>query len=137
MVWTSKDHFNTLGVDERLIEVMKEAFETYAGHYTPTISEGVRTEAKQRELVASGKSKTMNSRHLTGHAVDVVLLTPDRKTAIWTLNEYVDFARHVGSIAKRLGYPIRWGGSWGRIDQGNFRPAKFFDGPHFEIPVGF
>mgnify|MGYP000844378764 CR=1 FL=1 len=46
MVWTSKDHFKTLGVDDRLIAVMKEAFETYPGHYTPAISEGVRTEAK-------------------------------------------------------------------------------------------
>ena len=33
---------------------------------------GRRTIEQQRALVAQGKSKTMHSRHLTGHAVDLV-----------------------------------------------------------------
>ena len=35
------------------------------------VSEGVRTEERQRQLVREGKSRTMASRHLTGHAVDL------------------------------------------------------------------
>ena len=35
------------------------------------ISEGMRTRDRQQILYDTGKSQTMNSRHLTGHAVDV------------------------------------------------------------------
>jgi peptidoglycan LD-endopeptidase CwlK len=34
--------------------------------------EGLRTRERQAALVARGASRTMNSRHLTGHAVDLV-----------------------------------------------------------------
>lgn len=37
-----------------------------------TVAEGVRTTARQRELVSKGYSKTMNSYHLYGLAVDLV-----------------------------------------------------------------
>ena len=36
-----------------------------------TIIEGLRTEARQAELVAQGKSKTKYSKHLEGKAVDL------------------------------------------------------------------
>jgi len=35
------------------------------------VLEGVRSKRRQQRLVAEGKSKTMHSRHLTGHAVDL------------------------------------------------------------------
>lgn len=35
------------------------------------VTEGIRTRARQVDLVARGASRTMNSRHLTGHAVDL------------------------------------------------------------------
>jgi peptidoglycan L-alanyl-D-glutamate endopeptidase CwlK len=50
------------------------------GEYCPTpfmVMEGVRSVAQQADYVAAGSSKTMNSRHLTGHAVDLAPLLPD------------------------------------------------------------
>jgi peptidoglycan LD-endopeptidase CwlK len=38
------------------------------------IQAGLRTRERQAELVARGASRTMYSRHLTGHAVDLVAL---------------------------------------------------------------
>ena len=38
------------------------------------VQEGLRTRERQAELVARGASRTMHSRHLTGHAVDLVAL---------------------------------------------------------------
>ena len=39
-----------------------------------TVLEGLRTVARQKQLVKAGASKTMNSRHITGHAVDLAVL---------------------------------------------------------------
>ena len=84
--------------------------------------EGLRTEARQRQLVASGASKTMNSRHLTGHAVDLLPIGPDGKAAFdWPL--YHKLGPAVEAAAKAEGVAITWGGRW----------AKFRDGPHFEL----
>jgi peptidoglycan L-alanyl-D-glutamate endopeptidase CwlK len=38
------------------------------------IQEGLRTRERQVEVVARGASRTMRSRHLAGHAVDLVAL---------------------------------------------------------------
>ena len=40
--------------------------------WQPVIAEGKRTKAQQREKVRLGYSKTMNSRHLSGLAVDII-----------------------------------------------------------------
>lgn len=40
--------------------------------WQPVIAEGLRTKAEQREKVRQGFSKTMNSRHLSGLAVDII-----------------------------------------------------------------
>lgn len=58
------------GVHPDLIRVVKRAIQI-----TPVdfgITEGLRTKERQKELVAKGASRTLKSRHLTGHAVDVV-----------------------------------------------------------------
>ena len=41
------------------------------------VIEGVRSKARQLQLVEAGASKTLNSRHLTGHAVDLCALIND------------------------------------------------------------
>ena len=87
-----------------------------------TVIEGLRTEARQRQLVASGASQTMNSRHLTGHAVDLLPIGPDGKAAFaWPL--YHKLGPAVEAAAKAEGVQITWGGRW----------SKFRDGPHFEL----
>jgi peptidoglycan L-alanyl-D-glutamate endopeptidase CwlK len=85
------------------------------------VTEGVRTIEKQREYVAKGASKTMNSRHLTGHAVDLAAYVGTEVRWDWPL--YHKIAAAMKSAAKELDVAIVWGGDW----------ASFPDGPHFEL----
>ncbi len=87
------------------------------------VIEGRRTQARQAELVAQGASRTMNSRHLTGHAVDVLPIDPadGRGKFDWPL--YHQLAPAAKAAADRLGVSITWGGDW----------TSFRDGPHFEL----
>lgn len=85
------------------------------------VLEGMRTRARQRALVAAGASRTMNSRHLTGHAVDLGALVGGRIAWDWPL--YGRIARAMKQAAEELGVPIVWGGDW----------PRFRDGPHFEL----
>ena len=55
-------HPDLVAVVERAIEITEQDF---------FVGEGVRSLDRQKKLVASGASRTMNSRHLTGHAVDL------------------------------------------------------------------
>jgi peptidoglycan LD-endopeptidase CwlK len=57
------------------------------------VIEGLRTLERQRQLVAAGASRTMNSRHLTGHAVDLMPMTA--RTSSWI----------VRCIRQRIGRP--------------------------------
>lgn len=95
------------------------------------VIEGLRTVDRQKTLVAEGKSRTMNSRHLTGHAVDLLPIDPadGRGKFDWPL--YHMLAPAVKLAAQREGVQITWGGDW----------KSFRDGPHFELernayPVG-
>ena len=85
------------------------------------VTEGVRTVERQRELFAKGASKTMNSRHLTGHAVDLVAYVGSEVRWDWPL--YHKIADAMKRAAKSLGVPIIAGADW----------KKFPDGPHFEL----
>lgn len=86
------------------------------------VSEGLRSIKRQRELVASGASKTMKSRHLTGHAVDLVAY--DNGEVTWRMPFYKQLAGYMKQAADKCGVPIEWGGDW----------VFFKDGPHFQLP---
>ena len=58
---------------------------------------GMRSEAEQRELVQKGASKTMKSKHLIGHAVDLMAYVGSR--ASWELNLYDDIADAMAKAA--------------------------------------
>lgn len=85
------------------------------------ITEGVRTKERQRELVGSGASRTMNSRHLTGDAIDIVAYVGGSIRWDWPL--YEQLAIEFKQAATELGVSITWGGDW----------ATFRDGPHYEL----
>jgi peptidoglycan L-alanyl-D-glutamate endopeptidase CwlK len=85
------------------------------------ITEGMRTLERQKELVASGASKTLNSRHLTGHAVDVAIIVGGKARWDWPL--YDKLSKDIKKAARELKIPIVWGGDW----------VKFRDGPHYEL----
>nr|ADV36430.1 endolysin [Edwardsiella phage eiAU]ADV36485.1 endolysin [Edwardsiella phage eiDWF]ADV36534.1 endolysin [Edwardsiella phage eiMSLS] len=81
-------------------------------------------------MVATGKSQTMNSRHLTGHAVDCAPLVAG--AIPW--NDRAPFksvSDAMFAAAKEQGVAIRWGGDWNQ--NGRSDDERFYDGPHFEL----
>ena len=89
-----------------------------------SIIEGLRTLERQKQLVASGASKTLNSRHLDGHAVDIAPYVGGEIRWDWPL--YYKLAKAMKAAAKEVGVPIEWGGDW----------IRFKDGPHWQLPWG-
>lgn len=108
------------GVHPDLVRVMKLAISRSPLDFT--ILEGVRTLAKQKEYMAAGATRTMNSRHLTGHAVDIAPYLNGQVRWDWPL--YHQLAKVVKQAAVDLQVPIAWGGDW----------RSFKDGPHWELP---
>jgi len=107
------------GVHPRLVAVVKEASALSPVDFM--ITEGMRTKARQAALVRAGASRTMNSRHLTGHAVDVAAMVEGQVRWDWPL--YPRIAAAFKAAAARQGTAIIWGGDW----------ASLRDGPHFEL----
>jgi len=121
MPLTTRDRQRLEGVHPDLV-LMVEAAATYSPvHFT--VLEGRRTAAKQAEYVAAGTSTTMNSRHLTGHAVDLGVLDATGQVT-WSWDWYNKFAPCMKGAAQLCGFPIEWGGDW----------ATFPDGPHWQLP---
>ncbi len=91
------------------------------------VIEGVRSKQRQTELYKKGATKTMNSRHITGHAIDFVPLPLD-----WNDKQaFGKVAKAMFEASRQLKIPIRWGGDWNR--NGRSDDEKFYDGPHFEL----
>jgi peptidoglycan L-alanyl-D-glutamate endopeptidase CwlK len=107
------------GVHPKLVEVVKLAITRSPLDFS--ITEGLRTVERQKELVAQKKSQTMKSRHLTGEAVDICVLIDGK--ANWELSNYREVANVFKSCAWDLGVKITWGGDW----------KSLVDGPHFQI----
>ncbi len=68
---------NLKGVNEDLVRVVKRALELSPVDFT--VIEGLRTKERQAELLEQGFTRTMNSRHIIGQAVDFVPLPVDWK----------------------------------------------------------
>lgn len=135
MAEPNKRDFERLkGVDTVLAAVALKVVERHPAECH--VSEGLRTAARQKELVTAGKSRTLDSKHLTGHAVDLVVMADGKPD--WSPKAYTELARTFAQVALEFGLPVRWGGSWRWISGPKcsdypFLAAKFFDGPHFEI----
>ena len=110
---------NLTGVHDDLQRVMYEAITN--SPYDFAITEGLRTPGRQQQLFAEGATRTLNSRHLTGHAVDIVIIVNGK--ADWEFAKYKEVADHIKAVAKLNDVPIKWGGDW----------TTFKDGPHFEL----
>ena len=134
------------GVDADLVAVVKRAIEITTVDFG--VVEGMRSVQTQREYVDAGKSQTMNSKHLTGDAVDLVAYVGS--TVSWELNLYDDIADAMKQAAIELGVPLLWGAAWNVPDitkwEGTMNEAMchyiderraqnrkpFIDGPHFQ-----
>lgn len=119
-VFSKRSLRNLEGVHPDLVKVVRRALELTEVDFV--VVEGIRTEEKQRQYVEAGASKTMNSRHLTGHAVDLVAWVGG--TVNWDLVNYEKIAAAVKEAGGELGIPVEWGGDW----------KTFKDGPHFQLP---
>ena len=107
------------GVHPDLQRVMYEAI----GHspHDFCVTEGVRSAKRQKELYDKGLSLTMNSRHLTGHAVDIAIIKEGK--AIWDFKLYEEVATHIEAVAILCDVELIWGGRWRGLR----------DGPHYEL----
>jgi peptidoglycan L-alanyl-D-glutamate endopeptidase CwlK len=107
------------GVHPDLVKVVERAIEISTIDFT--VLEGLRSPERQRALVDTGASQTLNSRHITGHAVDLGAWVDDQVDWSWPL--YNKIATAMKEAAKQLNVKIVWGGDW----------KSFKDGPHFEL----
>lgn len=113
------------GVHPEIERVVKAAIELSKIDFS--VIEGVRSLAKQREYFRAGKSRTMKSRHLTGHAVDLMPYGDfdgdGDMEGSWELAHFYPINDAMQAAAQRCGVKVTWGGSW----------ASFLDAPHFEL----
>ena len=118
-LFSKRSENNLLGVHPDLVKVVRRALEISKVDFA--VIEGLRSHARQLELVRSGASQTMNSRHLTGHAVDLAPFIAGQIR--WDWPPFHEIAKAVKQAAKELDVAIVWGGDW----------KTFKDGPHFEL----
>lgn len=148
---SSRSLRNLQGVDPRLVAIVARAIEITPHDFA--VIEGLRDLARQRRLFNRGATKTMASRHLTGHAVD---LAPwDAVDGIeWDWPSFFPVADAMIAASCELGHALRWGGAWHIHDYRNAHAVSamdaqdeyievrrsegirpFLDGPHFELPL--
>lgn len=138
---------NLRGVDARLVDIVHYAINETEVDFGVIC--GLRTVEEQRVLVARGASKTMQSKHITGRAVDLMAYIGSRGS--WELNLYDDIAEAMRAGAIEYGVPLRWGAAWhvndirnwdgsmeeAMMDYVDVRRSQgkrpFIDAPHFEL----
>jgi peptidoglycan L-alanyl-D-glutamate endopeptidase CwlK len=144
---SKRSHDRLFGVDPRLVAVVNSAIDITKVDFG--VTEGLRTRETQEMYVRTGKSQTMNSKHLTGEAVDLVAFV--NGAVSWELNLYDDIAEAMKIAAKEHDLSLRWGAAWNIADirkwEGSMEAAMnyyiderrrmnrrpFIDAPHWEI----
>jgi len=124
-------HPDLVAVVERAIQITEQDF---------MVIEGVRTQARQDELWAQGRTKPGQIVTWTkdasshgigkdgfGHAVDVCPFPVD-----WNdLKKFDTISKAMFAAANDLGVRLRWGADWDM--DGNPRERGESDSPHFEL----
>ena len=108
------------GVNPALVQVVKRAIQITPIDFI--VVEGLRSKERQAYLVEKGASKTMNSRHLTGDAVDLAPIVNNKVS--WDWKDFYPLAEAVKEAAKQVKVEVEWGGDW----------TTFKDGPHWQLP---
>ena len=122
-IFSSKSTSLLTKVHPDLQKVIKRALEISPVDFM--VVEGLRSITRQKQMVAQGVSKTMSSRHLTGHAIDIYPIDENGNVVRdWRGTYFKDMAAAVKKAAEELNIPIEWGGDWKTI----------VDGPHFQLP---
>ena len=139
-------------VHPRLVAVVKRAIKLTKVDFG--VIEGVRTLEKQREYFESGRSQTMQSKHLPqgdgySHAVDLMAYVGG--SACWEVSVYDEICDAMKQAALEHGVALRWGAAWSEGDIRDYPGASeeamnayidlrrsegrrpFIDAPHFEM----
>lgn len=143
-------HPDLVSVVERAIVVTEVDF---------TVLEGARTTVRQTELLASGATTTMASRHIPpadglSRAVDLGGLVGGKVRWDWSL--YFTIAQAMRQASIELNIPLEWGGVWDKCmseyedcteeslayivrkkaeyKKKGLKKVPFVDGPHFQLP---
>lgn len=111
------------GVHEDLVKVVKKAITITTVDFC--VLEGLRTVERQKQLFDMGKSMTMHSRHLTGHAVDLGAYVNHEIN--WEPRYYNSIANAMIQAAASMDIPLQWGGSF----------KTFKDLVHFQLSKAF
>lgn len=123
MILNTTSHQRLRGVHPDLVRVVRRCAADWADPETGFIvTQGLRTLEEQKLLKAKGASRTLRSRHLTGHAVDLAVSVRGQIRWDWSL--YIKLANAMKEAAKKEKVPLEWGGDW----------TSFKDGPHFQLP---
>jgi len=124
--WSKRSLDNMRGIHPDLRRVCDHAL--YLSPIDFTVIEGLRSRQRQLELYERGASRTLNSRHITGHAVDLWpinpftgLRVPGDDPSLWEW--CIKLSHWVKLAAVEQAVPINWGGDW----------RSFPDGPHYEL----
>ncbi len=107
------------GVHPKLVAIAHRALELSPVDFV--VTEGLRTKERQAKLVKAGASRTLNSQHILGRAIDVAPWIDG--TVRWDWSPFHKIARAFKTAAAEQGVVIVWGGDW----------KTFKDGPHFEL----
>lgn len=135
MILNPRSEKNLAGVHPKLVAVVRRAADVSDIDFM--VIEGLRTVERQKQLVAKGASKTMNSKHITGHAVDLAPMVDGEIRWDWGL--YLPLASAMKNAAQDVGVDVKWGGTWDLLYKlkepitADVLHKKFPDGPHFEI----
>lgn len=104
----AKSEANLVGVKAPIVAVVRRAILITEIDFA--VHEGVRQLERQRKLVASGASRTLDSYHLTGDAVDLVPYVDG--VLRWEHALCNEVARAMFEASGQLGVPLIWGRVW-------------------------
>ena len=117
------------GVDARLVNVLNEVVK----YFDITVIEGLRSQKRQDELVAEGKSKTKFGKHVLGKAVDIAPYPIDWQAR----DDFHLLGGFVLGVASQMGVNVRWGGDWSASSlykgKRTTNDNSFDDLVHFEL----
>ena len=127
LIFSARSERALLGVHPDLVAIVRRALEIAdsMGWTDITVAEGRRSMARQLILHAAGKSQTLRSLHLTGHAIDVWPYPLPPGLARWDARNFAwrQVARAMKMAAAELGIKDLQNGIdlWG------------WDAPHWQL----
>ena len=107
--------------------MLQYLFKEVVKHFDCSIIEGKRSLEDQQELLNEGATKTLDSAHLTGRAVDVYPFPVDFEDR----DRWHYFGGFVLGTARQFGIDVIWGGDWDNDTK--TKDNTFDDLMHFEL----